>query len=709
MPVFETLSRFFAKKQEPTTSVKVDEKKTDIRHLYIHVSSAGWQSILFDEQGIVGDEVKDNIIYEKEIDRKQGGASTPGARIEAVLRNAIQANKKQIDHVNKICLVLGDVGFEYSDSKPAELSAAASGTVVRRFGQVRLNGTDVSYGKGVFPRSKDNPSESKNTIYTFVDANFLRSLLATFDVHGLKVLDVVPKGYQVISRSFENPGQPYGALDLGGVTTTFYLANPHSGNLLVRTIPVGYLTMVYAVAEGSGISLDEAVALLKDRDHVQKINPYSSLADESVVRAMSEFSQALHPVMKRLLDELHRSLDYFTFQKVSGRPGTLEAFGETKRVNGFVEWIRRHCNLQVVQGPSNRELLETLALKTQVPKPCNLLSGSETPLLTVGRTEYVFSLERGYVSALDILKGKEAEAKLQNRRDGEKRGAKGGRSGVRQPKGGPSRRVRPGAKTGSSTNGSQGFSNHVWVKKVTAFFHNDGSVNAGIQGEDGKYFALFALSAMILVYRGWTMIDAERNLFKKKTEAFLKERTSWDEKIQKFSKTGVKGWSMGNSGDMAKILWTEKFVLIGDHLNDHIWLSDLYLEKGHGTKREEDPEKKGESSGTSLMIQGNVLPSTDGHIQRISEFLGNMLLDKEGFMSDFDNITFHGAELVPADNMVRFKLKALYNADKRIKAAQDLSEQDRVGKDAPQPGLADMNKNIKNREQIQEKALRGGR
>lgn len=705
--MFKALSKLFSrKKQELATDAVVDEKGSDIRHLTIHVSSIGWHSILLDGEGIVDDKVNEQFFTEKEIDRKQGSSSTLAARLEAILRNAILANKTQLAHADKVSLILGDANVEYSDSKPAELKAP-SGTVVRQFGRVRLNETDVTYGKGNFPKLQDNPSESKSTIYAFVGADLLRSLMATFDLHGLKIVEVVPQGYQIISRSFEMPDRPYGAFEFGGLTTTIYLVNPYSGNLMVRTFPVGYLTLVYALVEGSGIPLEEAIAVLGDRDHVHSINPYADLADESVTLTMSEFSQALHPTLKRLLDELRSSLEYFTFQKVSGQPESLEAFGETQRIKGFLDWIGRHCNLQVIQGPSNRQLLETFVTKTRFPRPCNLLSGSETQLLTVGRTSYVYSSERGFVSSHDIIKGKEAEAKLQKNKDAEKKDVKGGRSGLRKSKSTPSGRLKRGEKKRPSRGDSQGSFGQNFVQRITALFQGGGDGN--VQAEDNKYFALFSFLALGLIYWGWSMVDSQRTRFNRETAKFLNDREKRDSLIENVNKSGFKGWSMGNTGDMAKILWTEKFILIGDHLNDHIWLSDLYLEKGHGSKKEDDQEKKGDSVETILVLQGNVLPSFDGHIQRISEFLGSMLLDEEGFMSDFDNVTFHGAELVPADNIVQFKLKALYNADKRIKAAKDALGQSSNGKDAPQPGLGDMQKNIRDRERLQEKALRGGR
>ncbi len=135
------------------------------------------------------------------------------------------------------------------------------------------------------------------------------------------------------------------------------------------------------------------------------------------------------------------------------------------------------------------------------------------------------------------------------------------------------------------------------------------------------------------------------------------------------------GRRFGGRGETDKVLWTEKFLAIGKQINNHLWLTDVYLDNaGTGS---------GSGSGQILVIKGVAYPSTDGHIFEVANYIERLECDHARFMSDFKEITFEGAN-IQNDNgvdIIRFKLYAWY--DKGIR------EQKTVGEGCDQGGAKD--------------------
>jgi len=103
------------------------------------------------------------------------------------------------------------------------------------------------------------------------------------------------------------------------------------------------------------------------------------------------------------------------------------------------------------------------------------------------------------------------------------------------------------------------------------------------------------------------------------------------------------------------------------------------------------------------VIQGAVLPSTDGHILQIAQFVERLEEDKQGFMDDFREIVFDGAYLDrgESDAVVRFTIEARYDAKKRQAVASS----------APSTAgstLGDTTKKVEERNKAQEQAIGGG-
>jgi uncharacterized protein (UPF0335 family) len=132
-------------------------------------------------------------------------------------------------------------------------------------------------------------------------------------------------------------------------------------------------------------------------------------------------------------------------------------------------------------------------------------------------------------------------------------------------------------------------------------------------------------------------------------------------------------------------------------MNESMWLTDVYLEVNNRTIGESEIEEK------KLVIQGAVLPSTDGHILQIAQFVERLEEDKQGFMDDFREIVFDGAYLDrgESDAVVRFTIEARYDAKKRQAVASS----------APSTAgstLGDTTKKVEERNKAQEQAIGGG-
>ena len=152
---------------------------------------------------------------------------------------------------------------------------------------------------------------------------------------------------------------------------------------------------------------------------------------------------------------------------------------------------------------------------------------------------------------------------------------------------------------------------------------------------------------------------------------------------------------MTSSGEIDKVLWTEKFLALAENMNETMWLTDVYLEVSKRTIGNSEIEEK------KLVIQGAVLPSTDGHILQIAEFIERLEQDHAGFMNYFREILFEGAFLdrEEADPVIRFAIEARYDATKRLNANISSSN----GRTAT--SIGEVQETIRSRNKAQEEIL----
>ena len=117
--------------------------------------------------------------------------------------------------------------------------------------------------------------------------------------------------------------------------------------------------------------------------------------------------------------------------------------------------------------------------------------------------------------------------------------------------------------------------------------------------------------------------------------------------------------------DLDKVLWSEKMLAIAKHMDDKMWISDVYL------VNESTIYNSQSVSARKLTIEGAVLPSTNGHILEIARYISRLTEDRL-FMRDFSRITFEGAAIDTHEtaHVVRFTLGAWYDETK-VKKVED--------------------------------------
>ncbi|MBF0459900.1 MAG: hypothetical protein HQL87_00740 [Magnetococcales bacterium] len=635
--------------QTATAAVDTPETGTTGNRLILFTTPVGWRSGMLQADGSLTDlKAGDSVLLEGE----------GWKRTEIILKEAVAANAKSLKQAKTISLLLDDYSVQVTDNRPAAL-VAASGATVRQYGKQWLNVKDVTYGYADLPPiAGEVERKQKDGVYAFIDVQRMRDYLAVLDKEGIKVTEVVPSEYLMVHRAVHSSEPVYGALRMSGHSSTLVLINHELGIVQVRKIPVGFLTLVQSVARTMGVPVQDAVQAMAQRDLAAEVVPIAPGSMDSMV-AMQNRSlqfQALQPPLTRLLDDIKEFLAFFSFQKVAGVPGHLELYGAIDRVLGLPEWLSQHSGVPMVirQQP----MLELFA-EAEHPMACNLLKGAESSLLTVGRTRFFFTEDKGFISGQELatrgIQGSVARADAQPASPAETRRRSGRGTGSR------SRRDK-------KETGQGGLAALLARLKIGPAATSDFSV-AGEQTKDQQFTLLFACLVAGILYWGYTEYDTLNKKYQAQASAYLATTTENNELIKKIrhQETAIK--KMGAATDTTKIFWSEKFLALASNMTKHIWLSDVYL-------TEEDRSVAGsKTKGKTMVIEGNVLPSTDGHVQIIAEYIDHLLHDQEWFMSDFRDVIFRGAEFEgdSADNpsgdpKIHFTLRALYDKNKRIES-----------------------------------------
>lgn len=614
--------------------------------------------------------------------------------MEAIVKEAVLANAKAIKQAKSISLLLDDASVQITDNKPAAL-LAASGATARQFGKHWLNVKDVSYGHADLPPVAGGVvKQQKDGIYAFIDAQRVRDYLALLDKDGIKVAEAIPDEYLLVQRAIRSGEPVYGSFHMSGHFSTLLLVNHALGIVQSRRIPVGFLTLVQALAAKMGVPLQDTIQVMAHKNLVANVVPIvpDDLEGAVLKQGQSLHFQALQTPLTRLLDGLKEFLAFFAFQKVAGVPGQLELFGAFDRVVGLKEWLNHHSGMPM--GVCRQSMLELFA-QMERPIACNLLKGAETSLLTVGRTRFFFTEEHGFVSS-QALAAKNAQGSAPS-------------ADSQQPlTSAADARKRPGRTSGNrsrsgrevSSGGGGGLSALLNRLSMGVRPNTDAQPQEGTVANE-RYAGVFALCALAILYWGYSEYEVVAKKYQIQANSYLAASEERDRLMKQIRSQESATRKLGAAVDTTKIFWSEKFLALANNMTKHIWLTDIHLAEDTRSVAGANVKSK------TMIVDGRVLPSTDGHIQIISEYIDSLLRDHKWFMSDFREVEFQGAQVEGdadtegGDPNIHFVLRAFYDKNKRIESKQ------RGGDGSSPAGLGEMHENIDQHNQQLEDVLSG--
>lgn len=695
---------FFGKKKDADAG----DQSGDLSEKWflLHVTPLGWRSCL---RNVDGSQAKEPRFWSAiHVD------GVGWKRLEKIIKEAVSAHAATIRKAKKITLLIDGIGVLMTDSKPQILTAASSVTA-RQYGQQLLNAKDVTFGFAEFPPMPGVEKKQKDGVYAFADAQAIRDYLALFDKDGIKITYAVPKEYLLVHRAIHASERVYGALHMGAHNTCLVLVNHELGVVLVRVFPVGLLTLVEAIAEKMLVRKEDAFEVMTSKDLVAEVIPATD-GGESKPDALqiSTHHQALRPLLTQLLDDIKESLAFFAFQKVAGMPSQLESFGVVEQVAGLSDWLSSYAGIPLVTADKN--LLELLAELPQ-PPPCNLLKGSETNLLTIARTRYYYSEDKGFIQAKELAIESDgpshASASPRNRGDRSRHRHKksGGGGGGRGRQGrGHGRDHKESATSGLGALFSRlGFGNREKGPSAAEELAEESQV------KDLEFMLGFVVVILAVLYWGYSEYETVAKRYNATAQNYENARNEAESLTQKLKRQAEENMTKEQAmarrralaqrlnKDLTKVFWTEKFLALAKNMNEHIWLTDVSLAEAQRIVGGVEVKSK------AMVIEGRVLPSSDGHVQIIAEYIDRLLQDYQWFMSDFRQVIFTGSQMEgsfedpESDPQIRFTLKALYDKNVRLESKKG----SKSGDNAP-VGIRGMQNNIDLRNQELENVLKGG-
>ena len=684
----------FKSKKKDTDGLDQASKASEIRFL-LHANALGWQSMLQNADGTLVD--KPQFGEAKSFGKKE---QSSWEKAEKVIKDAVGENKKLLRRASKITILIDGIGVRFTDNKSQAL-IAASGSKALQYGQQLLNSDDVTFGVVDLPMVPGVEKQHTDSVYAFVGSQRIREYLSLFDKEGTKITEAIPKEYLLIHRATQQSDMVYGALHMGATKTQLVLVNRELGIVLVRSMPVGLLTIVEAMAEKMMMQEKDVLKKLTEKDLIAEIIPDSQEegGDANAMAQSSLHQQALQPLLSQFLDDLKESLAFFAFQKVAGSPTHLEVFGTMERVTGLSEWLKQYMGIPIVL--SDKSMLELLS-EISSPVNCNLLKGAESSLLSVGRLKYFYDGRR-FVTPDELAKtqpqNEGSDESVPPSNPHERAG-----SGSRRKRGGRPRKPSQRGGRGGKGGGKSFFS---FLGKGQSSGSEPTSSQAIAEDQKSKsdqFKALFLLMVVGVLYLAYTEYEVVKKKYDTQARKYLKARKTQDGLMKQLNSLGTRAVSQRKVEDLNKIFWSEKFLALAKNMNEHIWLTDIYLSEA--TREVGGVQVKSKT----MMIDGRVLPSSDGHVQIIAEYIDRLLQDKEWFMSDFRNVVFNGSEMdgsfedPESDPQIRFTLQAWYDKNKRIESKTKGSSNESGGSG----GLNDMHNNINRHNQALEDVLGGG-
>ncbi len=641
-------------------------KGRDRNGIYLYVSDSSWQARFVGAEG----EPVEKPVGEESVRAVDGQSPT----IEDVIRQAVdKIGKGTFSNIGYVVLILDDPGIVLVENGDA-LSGFSSTNVsaVRNFGQEHLGVEEISFG---FAQTQPGASRgaasapSKGGLYGFIDIEKLRDYLSAFGDIAQKVAAVTPAPYVAITAGQVSvqaaEAETRCDLFISANASTVSISNASHAVAVVRSIPIGTQTIAATLAEAQGLRLDMALDEMKRRDCMKSI--LTSDADTDGSSVPSQFERVLGPIVRRLAEEIEISLSFFAEQRAVFVEGgkSLSVHGAENQIRGLGDWLSRRLNM-----PVKNAVVDCVDEALAIPRVelLNLLSGSQGPLFAIGKVNWVWDKNR-VRSQKEVAAdpSRDEQAPAAGSRETERRSARAG-----------DRARRTSVRTGFRRGGGRGRAQQGG-KTFFGIQLSSGSGGGGVEKNERAGFGLLTLFAILVLYGGYTSYIQPAVKKQQRAAAALERALAQNEVMRREVQTAESlSHRRVSTGVTDKVLWTEKFLALSCYASREIWLTDVYITN--------ESVKIGQNSENlrKLIIKGAVLPSYDGHLLKISNYIRRLEKDSRGlFMADFKTITFEGAavDLEDVAEIVRFTIEAWYDnnrdKDKEKKtgrvANQDLS------------------------------------
>ena len=606
------------------------------RRVFLHCTELGWQGLVVDTGGA---EREDRLGAVLPVAVGKGGGN-----LEEAFRLAGEHfSSREAKGVDEVLVLTDDPDVHYSDML-AEVFSAASPATLRELGSHQLGTNRVTFGQAVLV-AKGETAERRTIAWG--DSKRAGTLLTRLTHVVPKVSRMVPVA-DLLARRIVARGQGPGAvLYLGGYSSHLMIVNPAHGAVLSRVLPVGSMTLIQKAAEQSGAAVEEVARNLRTSDYVSGIRLGDEFGDRAAL-TQSQIERILGEDLQGLLRTILASIEFFDLQRSSGAPERIELFGAFDDVRGLDELLIN--NLPVAVERSAVSLLDVF--RTVPPlESLNLLEH-------IGNDFRIGSISYGFKERLVPVTRASQEAQP-SRADQQ---ATHSQRRTRQQQARPTARAAARGRSGASSGAGL-------LSGLLASLRNVGAQKEVVETEDEsvkkdrQWVAFFGLFAVIVLYLGYQNFYEAQTADESRVSAANEALTVNQRTRDALGRIELQRTADETGAD--KVLWTEKFLALAKNMDEGMWLTDLFL-----ANEQHSGGQGGSSVNKKLVMEGAVLPSTDGHIQHIATYIKKMEDDKS-FMSDFreiNGITFSGAHIETGDNdpIIRFGLEAWYDEARHI-------------------------------------------
>ncbi|MBV9785689.1 MAG: hypothetical protein JO264_17935 [Acidisphaera sp.] len=333
--------------------------------LCLSVSESGWRSTLIHTDGAPPETAVEGAISDQ--------APTP---LPGVLRRAVRAvTTAQRERIGSVRLLVADPTISVVDNRSARIRSSDP-VAIRQAGAQELGSKGAIYGFQPFGSSSEH--EVERGIFAFISTERAQDYLAALDSLAVKLVQIVPTP---LLRLAGAAGPPFATIDVRATSSTLILADPETGAVACRELPVGVHSFAAAIAEATSIPMRDAAEGMERRACFRP-----DAGADGAVAALTATERAVGPLLAALRTELLASLEYFVFQRLSGAPERLEVTGEAARVCGLSEWIGRVFELTPAIGADLHDQFVAMPARGSA----NLLEDAPKGLLKIGKAEYRF-------------------------------------------------------------------------------------------------------------------------------------------------------------------------------------------------------------------------------------------------------------------------------------------------------------------------------